>query len=174
MQANNISQSSIKRSNIANVNGVMLSEDLPERIAGYLNAAASVKNDWREAESLLLRAQVTDPECLYVYYTLYKLYFGHNRLSDADRAIFLALDKASKQAMIPSDWHQLSADSCDWSNVNSPQHFYLFSLKALAFVRLRQHCLDEANKILHKLRELDPLDLVGASVIESYAAGAAA
>ncbi|MGV3582983.1 MAG: hypothetical protein ACO1N8_11840 [Methylophilus sp.] len=157
-----------------NINGVMLTEDLPDRIAGYLKAAASAKSDWREAESLLLRAQAADPECLYVYYTLYKLYFGHNRLSDADRAIFLALDKASKQAGIPSDWHMLSASSCDWSKVDSPQHFYLFSLKALAFVRLRQNCLDDANQMLEKLRELDPWDSVGASVIEAYAAGAVA
>jgi hypothetical protein len=157
-----------------NINGFMVTEDLPERISGYLKAAASANNDWRESESLLLRAQAAEPECLYVYYTLYKLYFGHNRLSDADRAIYLALDAAAKQAGIPSDWHVLNAESCDWTNVSSPQHFYLFSLKALAFVRLRQHCLDDANQILKKLRELDPTDTVGASVIESYALGAVA
>jgi hypothetical protein len=157
-----------------NINGFMVTEDLPERISGYLKAAASANNDWRESESLLLRAQAAEPECLYVYYTLYKLYFGHNRLSDADRAIYLALDAAAKQAGIPSDWHLLNAESCDWTNVSSPQHFYLFSLKALAFVRLRQHCLDDANQILKKLRELDPTDTVGASVIESYALGAVA
>jgi hypothetical protein len=157
-----------------NINGFMVTEDLPERISGYLKAAASANNDWRESESLLLRAQAAEPECLYVYYTLYKLYFGHNRLSDADRAIYLALDAAAKQTGIPSDWHVLNAESCDWTNVSSPQHFYLFSLKALAFVRLRQHCLDDANQILKKLRELDPTDTVGASVIESYALGAVA
>jgi hypothetical protein len=152
--------------------GAMLTEDLPERIAGYLNAAANAKHDWREAEALLLRAQAADPECLYVYYTLYKLYFGHNRLSDADRAIYLALDKAANQAHISSDWHLLDASSCDWSQIDAPQHFYLFSLKALAFVRLRQSCLDDASQILKKLRELDPSDSVGASVIEAYALGA--
>jgi hypothetical protein len=154
--------------------GFVLNEDLPNPIAGYLNAAANAKHDWREAEALLLRAQKADPECLYVYYTLYKLYFGHNRLSDADRAIYLALDKSASQANITSDWRQLDAQSCDWSQVDAPQHFYLFSLKALAFVRLRQQCLEDANAILSKLKEIDPQDLVGASVIASYAAGAAA
>ena len=43
--------------------GFVASEDLPPRIVGYLNAAASSR-DWRDAESLLLRAQATDPDCL--------------------------------------------------------------------------------------------------------------
>ncbi|MDX1914369.1 MAG: hypothetical protein SFU55_02195 [Methylophilus sp.] len=156
------------------MHGIVHTEDLPQRIVGYLNAAASAKNDWREAESLLLRAQAIEPECLYVYYTLYKLYFAHNHLGDADRAIYLALDKASKQAGISSDWGMLNAQSCDWQDIQSPQHFYLFSLKALAFVRLRQQRIAEANEILTKLREIDPHDSVGASVIEAYALGAVA
>jgi len=58
--------------------------------------------------------------------------------------------------------------------VSSPQHFYLFSMKALAFIRLRQLRDADAALILAKLREIDPDDSVGSSVIESYAAGALA
>lgn len=153
--------------------GIVSTDDLPPRVAGYLSAAAST-HDWREAESLILRAQVADPDCLHVYYALYKLYFNRNRLGDAERAAFLALDAAARQAGIPSDWLELHRASCDWNRVDAPQHFYLFSLKALAFIRLRQQRIDEAFRILEKLREIDPDDSVGASVIESYAAGAMA
>jgi tetratricopeptide (TPR) repeat protein len=156
------------------MHGIVSTDDLPERIVGYLQAASSAMGDWREAESLLLRAQAVEPNCLHVYYTLYKLYFKNNRLSDADRTINLALDQASKQAGIAADWHLLTTQSCDWSEIDSPQHFYLFSLKALAFVRLRQACVMDANQILAKLREMDPQDSVGASVIEAYSVGAMA
>lgn len=152
--------------------GIVAAEDLPPRVAGYLSAAAAAVGEWREAESLLWRAQAADPDCLHVYYTLYKFYFNHNRLGDAERAACLALDAAASQAHISSNWDSLDKDSCDWSQVGAPQHFYLFSLKALAFIRLRQHRMEDATGILAKLREIDPHDSVGASVIEAYAAGA--
>lgn len=155
------------------MHGIVASDDLPPRVAGYLSAAAATAGDWREAESLLWRAQAADPGCLHVYYTLYKLYFNHSRLGDAERAACLALDAAARQAHIPSDWRLLDSTSCDWSQVNAPQHFYLFSLKALAFIRLRQQRASDTNEILAKLREIDPHDSVGASVIEAYAEGAA-
>lgn len=154
--------------------GIVTTDDLPPRVAGYLSAAAAVTSDWREAESLLWRAQAADTDCLHVYYTLYKLYFRHQRYSDAERAAGSALDAAARQAHIPSDWRLLSITSCDWSKVAAPQHFYLFSLKALAFIRLRQLRAEDAALILAKLREIDPHDSVGASVVEAYAAGAAA
>ncbi len=56
--------------------------------------------------------------------------------------------------------------------MDAPQHFYLFSLKALGFIRLRQQHFDESHAILEKLREIDPQDSVGGSVIAAYAAGA--
>ena len=152
--------------------GIISSDYLPPRIAGYLNAAAAAAGDWREAEALLWRAQASDPECLHVYYTLYKFYFRHQRLGDAERAACLALDAAARQARIPADWRLLDNASCDWGQVHAPQHFYLFSLKALAFIRLRQQRLEDAEEILAKLREIDPQDSVGASVIEAYATGA--
>jgi hypothetical protein len=151
--------------------GIVSSEDLPPRIAGYLSAA-SITHDWREAESLLLRAQVAAPECLHVYFTLYKLYATRNRLGDAERAVHMALDAAARQAHISSDWRDLAIDSCDWKQINSPQHFYLFSLKAFAFIRLRQQRLNDVRQILDKLQEIDPDDSVGASVIQAYADGA--
>lgn len=153
--------------------GIVATDDLPPRVAGYLTAAAA-SGDWRDAESLLWRAQTTDPDCLHVYFTLYKFYFNHKRLSDAERAACLALDAAARLASIAADWRLQELSTCDWAKVNSPQHFYLFSLKALAFIRLRQLRAGDADLILEKLREIDPTDSVGHSVIESYAIGAAA
>jgi tetratricopeptide (TPR) repeat protein len=154
------------------ISGIVASEDLPPRVAGYLSAAAAAVGEWREAEALLWRAQAADPDCLHVYYTLYKFYFNHNRLGDSERAACLALDAAARHSHISPDWRQLDSSSCDWSRVDGPQHFYLFSLKALAFIRLRQQRVEDARQLLSKLREIDPQDSVGASVIEAYAEGA--
>ncbi|MFA7350532.1 MAG: hypothetical protein WC009_07195 [Methylotenera sp.] len=153
--------------------GIVATDDLPPRVAGYITAATA-SGDWRDAESLLWRAQATDPDCLHVYYTLYKFYFNHKRLGDAERATCLALDAAARLANIAADWRLQDISACDWGKAHSPQHFYLFSLKALAFIRLRQLRADDADLILAKLREIDPSDSVGHSVIESYAMGAAA
>jgi tetratricopeptide (TPR) repeat protein len=150
--------------------GIIAIDDYPPRIAGYLSAAA-LTHDWREAESLLLRAMNAEPDCLHVYYTLYKLYATRNRLGDAEKTALMALDVAARQANISAEWSDLTKDACDWAKVNSPQHFYLFSLKALAFIRLRQQRVEDAKCILAKLHEIDPNDSVGASVIEAYADG---
>jgi hypothetical protein len=52
---------------------------------------------------------------------------------------------------------------------DGPQHFYLFTLKALAFIRLRLGRPGESLALLNKLSELDPGDSVGSSVIRDLA-----
>jgi hypothetical protein len=48
--------------------------------------------------------------------------------------------------------------------------FYLYSLKALAFIKLRQQQDGEARVILSLMQILDPEDRCGGSVIVSLAA----
>ncbi len=122
---------------------------------------------------LLRDAQRLDPECLPVYFALYKYYFYRSRLADAERAALDALNAAARQGGFPADWAELKPETANWSDIRSPAHFYLFSLKALAFIRLRQRRAPEARELLDKLTELDPLDRVGASVIGSLAAATA-
>jgi hypothetical protein len=47
--------------------------------------------------------------------------------------------------------------------------FYLYTLKALAFIKLRQNQLSQAQVILAMMKELDPEDRSGASVIMDLA-----
>lgn len=138
-----------------------------EAIDARLAEAAINYFDRPRAECLLLDAHKRDPECLPVYFALYKLYFYSNRLNEAEQTVLAALQVAARQAGIPADWNQLSADSADWRDVNGPAHFYLFSLKALAFIRLRLGRREEAAALLEKLAELDSQDSVGGSVIRS-------
>jgi tetratricopeptide (TPR) repeat protein len=127
--------------------------------------------DTARAESLLERAQREAPDALPVYFSLYKFYFYKGKLDQAEKSARMALDAAARLGGFSVDWDALNADTVDWTRHDSPAHFYLFSLKALAFIRLRRGDQPGCEQILEKLRELDRADTVGASVIGSIAAG---
>lgn len=127
--------------------------------------------DTQLAETLLWQAQRMDADALPVYFSLYKFYFYKRDLENAELSARLALVVAARAGGFAADWQVLLPDSTDWSDYASPAHFYLFTMKALAFIRLRRGDADESSRILAKLAELDPRDSVGASVIRSIAEG---
>lgn len=138
-------------------------------IARLLQGASRAYAKPRRAEAILWTAQALDPHCLPVYFALYKFYFYKGQLADAERVTRMALSEAAQQAGFDPDWQQATTASCDWLDTFGPQHFYLFSLKALAFILLRQDRRRESEEILAKLEALDPRDSVGASVIRDLA-----
>ncbi len=143
---------------------------IPPEIAAHLAEAAGAYHDGARAECLLAAARARDPDCLPVYFAQYKFYFYRNRLVEAERAALDGLDVAAVQGGFPVDWTKLHADAADWTRADGPSRFILFSLKALAFIHLRQGRTDESGAILSKLQEIDPADNVGASVIRALIA----
>lgn len=142
-----------------------------EEVSALLVRAMENYADTQLAETLLWKAHKNAPEALPVYFSLYKFYFYKADLKNAERAARMALQAAAKAGGFEPDWQALNLESTDWSDYANPAHFYLFSLKALAFIRLRRFELVEVAAILDKLAELDPADTVGASVIRSIAEG---
>jgi hypothetical protein len=142
---------------------------LTPQAAVHVKRAALVYHDTPAAEKSMLEAVAAAPKCLGTYFSLYKFYFYKSRLSDAERVARRALEVAASQGGFDADWTSLTPDSAAWFRVEGPQHFYLFTLKALAFIRLRSGQTGSALTILAKLFELDPLDSVGASVIRDLA-----
>lgn len=140
------------------------------KISGLLDEAMTAYADTARAEALLKQAQREAPDALPVYFSLYKFYFYKGRLAEAESSARLALATAARQGGFSGDFRELSADTVDWSRHDGPQHFYLFSLKALAFIRLRRGDKPGCDRILEKLAEIDHGDSVGASVIGSIAA----
>lgn len=143
---------------------------LPPGVADWLTQAVTSYHNTERAEFLLCTAQALAPECLPVYFALYKFYFYKRMLPQAEEVALRALDIAACQGGFSPDWTRLDAGSADWCRVDAPQHFYLFTLKALAFIRLRLGQSEDSHAILAKLQELDPLDTVGGSVIRDLAA----
>jgi tetratricopeptide (TPR) repeat protein len=138
-------------------------------ITQLLQDAAAVYQQTNRAEAILWSAQAIDPACLPVYFALYKFYFYKFRLEDAEKVALMGLKAAAKLGGFPSDWWRLSVYDANWDSAADAQHFYLFSLKALAFIRLRLGKREESLALLDKLKELDPKDSVGSSVIRDLA-----
>ncbi|MBU2833215.1 hypothetical protein [Acidithiobacillus ferriphilus] len=139
--------------------------------ASLLEAALASSTHQTEVEKLLRQHLLTDPDYLPAYFAMYKLLFRQSRLAEAEEIARTALASGARLGGFPPNWRHLAPDTADWSVIHSPAHFYLFTLKALSFILLRRKRLDECREILKKIGELDPHDLVGASVIRAYADG---
>lgn len=151
----------------------LFGSDAPSAVRALLNQAAAAKADANRVEALLWTAQALDPDCLATCFALYKFYFYKGRLAEAESAARLALRTAARRGGFDADWTIADRQTTDWSDTQGAAHFYLFSLKALAFIRLRMGFPVETTAILDKLAEIDPRDQVGAGVIREIAAGAA-
>ena len=80
-----------------------------------------------------------------------------------------ALETAARRGAFDKDWLSLQTESADWECDEGPARTYLYSLKALGFIRLRMGNITGANEVLSCLVKLDPEDRVGGSVIMSLA-----
>ena len=89
---------------------------------------------------------------------------------EAERVARIGLDAAALQGGFPADWSQLTAGSTDWTAAG-PARFFLFTMKALAFIELRRHNRVKALAILAKMAEIDPADQVGYGTIAALARG---
>ena len=122
-------------------------------------------------EQTLRDSLAVNPDQLSAYFALYKLLFRQSRLDEAANVAELALAVSARLGRFAAQWQKLTPGAANWSDTQSPAHFYLFTLKALSFIRLRQGKVDVCRDILSQIERLDPADSVGASVIRAYADG---
>ena len=145
--------------------------DLPVETNGHLQRAASTVSSREDALQALLAALKSAPDQLEVLIALYKFHFYQGETKKAQDLVFQTLIKSSLQGGFSHEWETLSPASADWSDPRGPARVFLCSLKALAFVRLRQADLTDAASILNVLHRLDPIDQVGADVIRDLLLG---
>ncbi len=127
--------------------------------------------DLEHVEQMLRDSLAVNPDQLSAYFALYKLLFRQSRLDEAANVAELALAVSARLGRFPAPWQKLTPGAADWSDTQSPAHFYLFTLKALSFIRMRQGRVDVCRDMLTQIERLDPDDSVGASVIRAYANG---
>jgi hypothetical protein len=150
---------------------ILFSPNIPEAVNTLLQAGVLANHaDRPRAEQLFKQAQQLDDGCLQTYFALYKFYFYQGRLQEAEYQVLAGLDVAAKQAGFPGDYRLLAFEINRWDMYASETSlFYLYTLKALAFIKLRQQHSAEAQQILTLLRQLDPEDRCGGSVIMQLA-----
>ncbi len=142
---------------------------VPLALRQLLNEPLDVHHDWPRAEGLLLRTRELLPEALELPMALYKMYAYTNRFSESLTLIHEVLNRAATQGGFNPDWRQLAPGNAPWDAERGPCRIYLYSLKALGFVLLRNGEAQQAGEVLEKLQQLDPQDRVGGSVVREMA-----
>jgi len=143
--------------------------DVPEPINELLQLGVmAYRADKSKGEDFFQQALSQAPESLPVYLCLYKIHTYNGRLDDALKAAQAGLVEAAKQAGLSLKFQEWKAEQMVF---DGPGRFALYTLKALAFIRLRRNEREEAKDILCRLSTLDPSGLVGWSVIASLLDG---
>jgi hypothetical protein len=141
--------------------------DLPDTINDLLQqGVAAYRHDHALADRLFRQAMVAAPEQLPVYFCLYKIHTYQGNLNMAVTAAEDGLGVAARQAGWSPNWRDWSVQSVIPDGAG---RFALYTLKALAFIRLRRSERTQALEILDALRKLDPAGVVGWPVVAALA-----
>ncbi len=85
---------------------------------------------------------------------------------DALEIARLCLAKAARENGFKADWRDVSREDGHFSEYDARlTRFYLFTLKAYAYLQMRLGGLEEGRDAVMKLMELDPSDKIGARVL---------
>ena len=144
---------------------VVFARGIDPKVNHCLQSAVACADDFERARAYLYQARDLDPDQLEVYVALYKFCFYRGHFNEAENIALEALARAADNGGFERDWTLLHESSTDWNDIDSPARLYLYSLKALGFIRLRKGDNAGAGEVLAMLARLDPQDQVGGSVI---------
>jgi Tfp pilus assembly protein PilF len=143
--------------------------ELPEEIDALLQqGVAAYRHDRSRADRLFRQALAAAPKELPIYFCLYKIHTYQGNLDEAQLAAENGLKEAARQAGWPLDWRQWRPQAV---LPDGAGRFALYTLKALAFIHLRQGNPQQAGEMLDALRQLDPAGAVGWPVVAALAEG---
>ena len=143
--------------------------DLPEDINAMLQqGVAAYRSDPQRADELFRRALAAAPSLLPIYLCLYKIHAYQGNLDEAQGFAECAVREAAEQAGWDGDWRRWQPQP---PPLEGAARFALYTLKALAFIHLRQNNLQQARRLLAALERLDPSGAVGWPVIAALANG---
>ncbi len=146
--------------------GALLGAGLPTDAQRHLELAGADFQSDAEAERHLRDAQALAPDHAAVLIGLYRFYFYKGRLQEALRVAETCLAKAARDNGLDTDWRKVRRSDAEFSSFAAIlPRFYLFALKAYAYLRMRLGDLDESHAAIEKLLELDPSDKVNAGVL---------
>ncbi len=143
--------------------------DLPAPVNDLLQQGIrAYRSDRLRADGLFRHALTLDPAALPAYLCLYKIHTYQGRLVDARAVALAGMAEAACQSGWASDWQYWSTGQ---GVAEGPARFALYTLKALAFIALRDNRPGDADAKLAVLRRVDPAGAVGWPVIAALAEG---
>lgn len=132
----------------------------------HLELAGQAYSRDAEAEAHLARAHALAPEHLAVQVARYRFHFYKGRLREARGQLEACFRTASAQGGLPADWRVATPESHPFGDFEALwARFFMFALKAHAYLSLRLGEFEEGRMAAAKALELDPLDRVGARVL---------
>ena len=143
--------------------------ELPEEIDDLLQqGVAAYRRDRSRANLLFQQALAAAPTQLPIYFCLYKIHTYQGNLDEAEAAARSGLTEAANQAGWNRDWRKWQPQA---TLPEGAGRFALYTLKALAFIHLRQNHRSKAEQILETLKRLDPTGAIGWPVVAALAEG---
>ncbi|MCW2314714.1 tetratricopeptide (TPR) repeat protein [Rhodoblastus acidophilus] len=142
----------------------------PEIDALLQQGVVAYRSDFSRAENFFKQALDAAPDELATYFCLYKIHTYHGDLDVALDMALSGLRKAAAQAGWPDDWRRWTPQ---YPFPEGAGRFALYTLKALAFIRLRREEVAPAREILDRLKTLDPQGEVGWPVVAALCEGVA-
>ncbi len=144
----------------------VLGAGLPQMAAWHLDRAARAYRNGPLAEAHLWRAQALAPAHAAVLIGLYRFYFYKNRLPEALEVARVCLRKAARDNGLAADWRIVKSPDAAFGDYEAVlPRFFLFTLKAYAYLSMRLGDTGQGRAAVLKLLELDPSDKVGARVL---------
>lgn len=145
---------------------VLLGQGLPTAAEHHLRLAGLSYQHDEVAEQHLREAHALAPGHAAVLIGLYRFYFYKGRLAEALEVARICLDKAARENGLDRDWWLVERGDADFGGWDSVlPRFYLFTLKAYAYLNMRLGSEAEARLVILKLLDLDPSDKLGARVL---------
>ena len=142
--------------------------ELPAAVNDLLQrGVVEYRRDRQAADVLFREALAAAPQQLPIYYCLYKIHTYQGNLREALAIAQGGLREAARQSGWSDDYRQWQRPPA----LDGPARFALYTLKALAFIHLRQNDRVRAAEKLEMLAYLDPAGMVGWPVVAALADG---
>lgn len=139
--------------------------NLPAVAEKHLGLASLAYADSARAEMHLALAAAVAPNNPVVKVGEYRYFFYKGRLEEALRVAKDCLIIVAGELGLPAQWRSVDSSSADFSKDEPAHRFYLFCLKAYAYLLLRLNNLEEGREAVDKLLQLDPGNKVGGKVL---------
>jgi hypothetical protein len=152
---------------VAGFDDAVFGRDLPEAARLCIADAGLLRGSHPGfALDYLRRARHLAPEHPATLIALYRFYFYDHQLREARTVATDALCLGARMLGLPERWQDIPARPLPGARFDAGPRFFLFALKAYAYLSLRLGETDLAAPTLALLKALDPEDRVGGALLD--------